>query len=62
MDAKRTPREVLEFFFFTTEILQREVNRIQIATLAAHFPRVCKLENFDMAAQPSLMAGEFVMF
>ncbi len=49
IEAKMTPREVLEYFF-TTEIQQREVNRIQIATMAAHFPRVCTLENFDMAA------------
>ena len=56
IEAKMTPREVLEYFF-TTEIQQREVNRIQIATMAAHFPRVCTLESFDMAAQPSLDPG-----
>lgn len=56
VDAKMTPREVLEFFF-STEIQQREANRIQIATMAAHFPRVCTLEDFDVSAQPSLDPG-----
>lgn len=54
--AKMTPREVLEYFF-STEIQQREANRIQIATMGAHFPRVCTLEGFDMTAQPSLDPG-----
>lgn len=56
VDAKMTPWEVLEFFF-STEIQQREANRIQIATMAAHFPRVCTLEDFDVSAQPSLDPG-----
>ena len=56
VSAKMTPREVLEYFF-TNEIQQRESNRIQIATMAAHFPRVCTLENFDMSAQPTLDPG-----
>ena len=55
-DAKMTPREVLEYVF-TKEIDQRESNRIKISTMAAHFPKVCTLEGFDMTAQPSLDPG-----
>ena len=55
-DAKMTPREVLEYVF-TKEIDQRENNRIKISTMAAHFPKVCTLEGFDMTAQPSLDPG-----
>lgn len=55
-ESKMTPREVLEFFF-TKEIDQRESNRIKISLMAAHFPRVCTLEDFDLSAQPSLDPG-----
>lgn len=55
-EAKMTPRETLEYFF-SKEIEQREANRIKLALMAAHFPRVCTLEGFDMQAQPSLDPG-----
>lgn len=55
-DARMTPREVL-FYIFGKEIDQREANRIRLATMAAHFPRVCTLEEFDFDAQPSLDPG-----
>ena len=55
-EAKMTPRETLEYFF-TKEIERRETNRIKLALMGAHFPRVCTLENFDLQAQPSLDPG-----
>lgn len=54
--AKMTPRETLEYFF-SKEIDQRETNRIKLALMGAHFPRICTLEGFDMTAQPSLDPG-----
>lgn len=54
--AKMTPRETLEYFL-SKEVDQRENNRIRLATMGAHFPRVCTFENFDMSAQPSLDPG-----
>lgn len=54
--AKMTPRETLEYVL-GNEIEQREANRIKISLMAAHFPRVCTFENFDMSAQPSLDPG-----
>jgi DNA replication protein DnaC len=55
-EAKMTPRETLEYFF-SKEIEQRESNRVKLALMAAHFPRICTLEGFDMQAQPSLDPG-----
>lgn len=55
-DARMTPREVL-FYIFGKEIDQREANRIRLATMAAHFPRVFTLEGFDFDAQPFLDPG-----
>lgn len=55
-DAKMTPRETLEYFL-NKEIEQRESNRIKLALMGAHFPRVCTLDGFDMSAQPSLDPG-----
>ena len=55
-EAKMNPRETLEYFF-SKEIEQRESNRIKLSLMAAHFPRVCTLEDFDMQAQPSLDPG-----
>ncbi len=55
-EAKMTPRETLEYFL-SKEIDQREANRIKIAVMAAHFPRVCTFDEFDMTAQPSLNPG-----
>lgn len=56
IEAKMTPRETLEYFL-SKEIEQREANRIKLALMAAHFPRICTLEGFDMQAQPSLDPG-----
>jgi hypothetical protein len=42
-EAKMTPRETLEYFF-SKEIEQRESNRVKLALMAAHFPRICTLE------------------
>ena len=56
IDARMTPREVL-LYIFSKEIDQREANKIRLATMAAHFPRVCTLEGFDFDAQPSLDPG-----
>lgn len=55
--AKMTPRETLDYFF-NKEIEQRENNRIKLALMGAHFPRVCTLEDFDITAQPSLDPGQ----
>ena len=55
-DAKMTPRETLEYFL-SKEIDQREANRVKIGVMAAHFPRVCTFDEFDMTAQPSLNPG-----
>ncbi len=55
-DAKMTPREVLEYVF-GKEIERRETNRVKLATMAAHFPRICTLNGFDFTAQPSLDPG-----
>ena len=55
-DAKMTPRETLEYFL-SKEIDQREANRVKISVMAAHFPRVCTFDEFDMTAQPSLNPG-----
>lgn len=55
-EAKMTPRETLEYFL-GKEVEQREANRIRISLMAAHFPRVCTMEGFDMSAQPSLDPG-----
>ena len=54
--TKMTPRETLEYFL-SKEIEQRESNRIKLALMGAHFPRVCTLDSFDMSAQPSLDPG-----
>ena len=54
--AKMTPREVLEYCL-GKEIDQRETNRVRLATMAAHFPRICTLESYDMDAQPALDPG-----
>lgn len=54
--AKMTPRETLEYFL-AQEIDQRESNRIRLATMAAHFPRICTFDSFDMSVQPTLDPG-----
>lgn len=55
-DAHFTPRETIEYLF-AKEAEQREVNRIKLATMGAHFPYDCTLESFDIAAQPSIEPG-----
>ena len=48
--------ETIEYFF-AKEAEQREVNRIKLATMGAHFPFDCTLESFDRAAHPSIEPG-----
>lgn len=55
-EAKMTPRETLEYFL-GKEIDQREANRVRLGVMAAHFPRICTFDEFDMTAQPSLDPG-----
>lgn len=50
-DAKMTPSEAMEYVL-GKEADQRDANRIKLATMAAHFPRACTLDGFDLAAQP----------
>lgn len=57
-ENRLSPRELLTFLF-RKEIEQREANRIRLSTMAAHFPRECTLEGFDLAAQPALEPGLF---
>lgn len=52
-DAKMTPREAMEYVL-GKEVDQRDANRIKLATMAAHFPRACTLDGFDLAAQPAV--------
>lgn len=54
--AKMTPRETLEYIL-GKEVAQRDQNRCKIALMAAHFPRMCTLEGFDMSAVPNLDPG-----
>lgn len=55
-ERRLSPRELL-MFLFNKEIEQREINRIKLTTMGAHFPRLCSLENFDINAQPALEPG-----
>ena len=55
-DAKMTPREAMEYVL-GKEVDQRDANRIKLATKAAHFPRACTLDGFDLAAQPAVDPG-----
>lgn len=55
-DAKMTPREAMEYVL-GKEVDQRDANRIKLATMAAHFPRACTLDGFDLAAQPAVDPG-----
>lgn len=55
-EQRLTARELL-MFLFSKEIEQRELNRIRLSTMGAHFPRLCSLESFDINAQPALEPG-----
>lgn len=55
-DAKMTPRKAMEYVL-GKEVEQRDANRIKLATMAAHFPRACTLDEFDLAAQPAVDPG-----
>lgn len=55
-ESKMTPREVLDYVL-SKEVDRRDANRVKLATMAAHFPRACTLENFDFAAQPAVDPG-----
>ena len=55
-ERRLSPRELL-MFLFNKEIEQREINRIKLTTMGAHFPRLCSPENFDINAQPALEPG-----
>lgn len=55
-EQRLTARELL-MFLFSKEIEQRELNRIRLTTMGAHFPRLCFLESFDINAQPALEPG-----
>lgn len=54
--TKMTPREVINYVF-GKEIEQRDVNRHKQALMAAHFPAVKTLEDFDFSKQPSINPG-----
>lgn len=54
--TKMTPREVIDYVF-SKEIEQRDVNRYKQALMAAHFPAVKTLEDFDFSKQPSINPG-----
>lgn len=54
--TKMTPREVIDYVF-GKEIEQRDVNRYKQALMAAHFPAVKTLEDFDFSKQPSINTG-----
>lgn len=54
--TKMTPREVIDYVF-DKEIEQRDVNRYKQAPMAAHFPAVKTLEDFDFSKQPSINPG-----
>ena len=54
--TKMTPREVIDYVF-GKEIEQRDVNRYKQALMAAHFPAVKTLEDFDFSKQPSINPG-----
>lgn len=54
--TKMTPREVIDYVF-SKEIEQRDVNRYKQALMAAHFPAVKTLEDFDFSKQPSINTG-----
>lgn len=54
--VRMTPRETLAFVF-GKEIDQREVNRVRLGLMGAHFPSLCSFANFDETAQPSLDVG-----
>jgi DNA replication protein DnaC len=56
LKAKMTTREAL-VYLFEKEIGQREENRIRLATMGAHFPRMRTLEQYDFDAQPNLDRG-----
>lgn len=49
-ERRLSPRELL-MFLFNKEIEQREVNRIRLTTMGAHFPRLCSLESFDASSR-----------
>ncbi len=55
-DAKMTPREAMEYVLGKV-VDQRDANRIKLATMAAHFPRACTLDGFDLSAQPAVDPG-----
>ena len=54
--TKMTPREVIDYVF-GKEIEQRDVNRYKQGVMAAHFPAVKTLEDFDFSKQPSINPG-----
>ena len=54
--TKMTPREVIDYVF-GKEIEQRDVNRYKQALMAAHFPAVKTLEDFDFSKQLSINTG-----
>lgn len=55
-ESRMTAREILSYVF-EKEIEQRESNRVRISTMAAHFPKIFTLEEFDLSAQPALDPG-----
>lgn len=44
--SKLSPYEILQLIF-KAEISNKERNRIRLATMAAHFPRMCSFEDYD---------------
>lgn len=56
--ANMTPRDALAFAL-SKEIEQRDANHFRQALMAAHFPAVKSLEDFDLSAQPSIDPGVF---
>lgn len=47
--AKFSHRETLEHVF-NAEIINRERNRVRLANMSAHFPRLCSFESYDFNA------------
>lgn len=54
--SQMTPRETLEFIF-GREIEKRNINRIKLAEMSAHFPFNATIDSFDFNFQPSLNMG-----
>lgn len=54
--SKMSPREMLDYIF-GKEIEKREANHYKQALMAAHFPAIKKLKDFDLTFQPSINPG-----